>query len=106
MLLFDYSKPVACITGTGNYTRLHHTDGSYGMIARTLKNVLPHYPYLIRVHKHAAVNPAYTTHWDFTNRYEAKVRVTIGGQSDLFAISRRRIKAVKARLSELQQKPI
>ena len=99
----DSSKEVAYLTGSGNYTQLHYPDGRQALVAITLKNTLLRFPYLIRIHKQTAVNPDYATQWNLINRFEAKVRVTAGGKADLFAISRRRINAVRTRLAELQQ---
>lgn len=98
----NYTRPVAYLTALTNYTKLHYPDGLQVLTALTLKEVVPRFPYLIRIHKHAAVNPEYVALWDFSNRLGAKVRVVADGKSELLAISRRRIKEIKSQLNALQ----
>jgi DNA-binding LytR/AlgR family response regulator len=86
------------VIGEGNYSTIHFTDGSKVVFTLTLKVFEAQYPFLIRISKSFAANPASITGWE---RIDGKtMHVTVGEVQ--YWVSRRRIDDVLNRLRALR----
>lgn len=85
------TKPVAYLTGDGNYTTLHYTDGTTALSSRTLKDVMTWQPGLLRISKSVAINPAFVSAHTPHNSRSLTVELKVNGQVIRFETSRRKV---------------
>jgi DNA-binding LytR/AlgR family response regulator len=88
---------VIAITADGNYSYIHMINGERLYVSRTLSWFTQRWPALLRIHKHALINPG------FINQYQLKMgKRPIGHvvmKTNLrLEVSRRRIREVETYL--------
>ncbi|GAB3993681.1 hypothetical protein GCM10028807_29550 [Spirosoma daeguense] len=92
---------VSCLVAEGNYTHLYFHDGGHYLSALTLGKVCQRYPYLVRLNKGLAVDPALIVDWHIPGRNQFVVILQGGVREQVVTVSRRRISQVKQVLSRL-----
>jgi DNA-binding LytR/AlgR family response regulator len=82
------------LQGNRNYTWLYFDNGSKQLFALSLSKFLARYPYLVRAHKQAAINPRYVLKWHLADWRHASVWVGLSRYAQQIPVARRRVKAL------------
>lgn len=90
----DYTKPLAYITGEGNYTNLFYRDKTTLTTSFVMQKIINKYPELVRISKHVAVNPRNTL-WRFNKSTTSYVIIWVSTKRVRFPIARRRYSELK-----------
>ncbi|QMW06063.1 LytTR family DNA-binding domain-containing protein [Spirosoma foliorum] len=92
-------KTVLYLTGDVNYSHVHLLSGQIILSCRTLKWFAQQWPYFIRVHKQALVNPIYIHQLNLGPTLRSNSYLIMQDAAQL-AISRRRVASVVAQVGQ------
>ncbi|GAB3985576.1 hypothetical protein GCM10028807_01120 [Spirosoma daeguense] len=93
---------VSWIRAQGNYTQLYFNDGSQYLSAITLGKVSQRYPYLVRLNKSLAIDPALVVDWHIPAPKQLAVVLVGFKVIQSVLVARRRIRQVKQVLIQAQ----